>query len=564
MLSKMINVIPFSNYLHTFVRHNPSRGKAMKDQKTAKALRLYHFISQINKMIVRTTDEQTLFNEACRIAVTVGKFKMAWIGTIDEKTKKVIPVMYAGQEQNYLAELKSISVEDIPEGRGPIGTALRKGEYVVCNDIENDSIMAPWKTKALNRDYRSMISLPIKKFGKVVSTFALYASEPHFFDEQEIILVEEVILDISFSLENFEKEKQRQWLEGQVSIEKNLSNSAINSLPGLFYLFDTSGKFIRWNKNMETVSGFSAKEISEMTPDLFFEGEEKELVTKQIQQTFTEGHADVEAHFVTKKKERIPFFFTGLLVEYEDKPCLIGTGIDITERKNAFEKLVKAETRIRNFATHLNHSLEEERATISREIHDELGQQLTALKMDIAWVLHKQTNTEEKVIAKFKEILQMSDGVINTIRRISSDLRPAVIDDLGLIAALEWKCNDFEEKTGLACHFVSTVKERKFETTFGINIYRILQETLTNVSRHAEAKSVSVSVSENKKELFLEIADDGKGISIENIQNGKTLGITGMKERATLLGGKLLIEGTKNKGTHTKLIVPLKNEYTIS
>lgn len=234
---------------------------------------------------------------------------------------------------------------------------------------------------------------------------------------------------------------------------------------------------------------------------------------------------------------------------------------DITERKKNEEEILQKNGQLKNLTTHLQHVREEERTTISREIHDELGQQLTALKMDIDWIRHKQSNPDMAVVSKLQEMLKMSDGIISTIRRISSDLRPAIIDDLGLIAALEWKCTDFEEKMGIPCQFFSNVKERKFENHFGINTYRILQETLTNVSRHAAAKSVTVSVSENETELCLEIADDGKGINTENIDNGKTLGIIGMKERAALLGGKLTITGEKNKGTSTKLILPLKNEY---
>ncbi|HEX7415195.1 MAG TPA: PAS domain S-box protein [Bacteroidia bacterium] len=228
------------------------------------------------------------------------------------------------------------------------------------------------------------------------------------------------------------------------------------------------------------------------------------------------------------------------------------------------DKLVKSETQIRNYATQLNRAVEEERTSIAREIHDELGQQLTALKMNIDWVLHKQPNAEEVVLAKLQDTLKMTDNFITTIRKISFDLRPAIIDDLGLLATLEWKCSDFQEKMGIPCKFNSQVKERKFEDEFSINTYRILQETLTNISRHAQAKSVIVSVSENEKELFLEISDDGKGISNERAQNGKTLGIIGMKERAALLGGKLTIEGAKNKGTRTQLILPFKNEYVNS
>jgi signal transduction histidine kinase/CheY-like chemotaxis protein len=240
---------------------------------------------------------------------------------------------------------------------------------------------------------------------------------------------------------------------------------------------------------------------------------------------------------------------------------VIGTACylrNITERKKAEQDILHKNEELKNLASHLQEVREEERATISREIHDELGQQLTALKMDIDWVLHKQVDTENEVAKKLNDMLKMSDHVIHTIRRISSDLRPAIIDDLGLIAALEWKCHDFEEKTGMPCYFVSKVTERKFENKLGINTFRILQETLTNITRHASARSVAVSVSETETQLCLEIADNGKGISEENIGNGKTLGILGMKERAALLGGELSIRGIKNKGTKTKLTLPLE------
>ncbi len=255
----------------------------------------------------------------------------------------------------------------------------------------------------------------------------------------------------------------------------------------------------------------------------------------------------------------------GLLSEISFYPIrrdelVIGTACyskDITERKKAEQDILQKNEELKNLTSHLQQIREEERATIAREIHDELGQQLTALKMDIDWVLHKQDDKENGVGKKLNDMLAMSDNVINTIRRISSDLRPAIIDDLGLVAALEWKCNDFEEKTGIPCYFVSKLEERKFEDEVCINTFRILQETLTNVTRHAAARSVAVALSENESELWLEIADNGKGISEERMGNGKTLGILGMKERAALLGGQLFIRGIKDKGTRTKLILPI-------
>jgi two-component system sensor histidine kinase UhpB len=230
-------------------------------------------------------------------------------------------------------------------------------------------------------------------------------------------------------------------------------------------------------------------------------------------------------------------------------------------RRLAEEEIIVKNEQLKNLTSHLQHVREEERTTISREIHDELGQQLTALKMDIDWVLHKQSNPDDGIAAKLEEMLKMSDGILNTIRRISSDLRPSILDDLGLIAALEWMCDDFGEKTQIPCLFSSNIRERKFGNNFSITAYRILQETLTNISRHAEAKSVIVSVREKDNELLMDITDDGKGIDTTKIRNGKTLGILGMNERAALLGGKLIITGEEKSGTHIKLTLPLTHEH---
>ena len=150
------------------------------EAKILKLNRLYLFISQVNQMIVRAADEATLFKEACRIAVNVGQFRMAWIGLIDEHTQKVVPVMQAGEGLDYLSKIKTISIADVPEGRGPTGTAIREGRYIVCNDIENDPQMAPWQEAALGRGYHSSIALPISKRGKVIGAFGLYATVKNF------------------------------------------------------------------------------------------------------------------------------------------------------------------------------------------------------------------------------------------------------------------------------------------------------------------------------------------------------------------------------------------------
>lgn len=228
------------------------------------------------------------------------------------------------------------------------------------------------------------------------------------------------------------------------------------------------------------------------------------------------------------------------------------------EKEKISIELIESQIQLRKLVNEIQVTREVERAHIAREIHDELGQELTALKMDIGWVIHKQEASNDAVTKKLNGMLLLCDGIINTVRTLSSELRPAIIDDLGLIAALEWKCNDFEEKTGTPCQFISSVKERKFENNLSINSYRVLQESLTNITRHAKATSVRVFVRESETDLCIEIADDGIGMETMEISNRKTLGILGMKERASLLGGVLNVVSSKDKGTHIILMLPVK------
>jgi PAS domain S-box-containing protein len=455
------------------------------EQKLIKANRLYLFISQINQMIVRTTDEQTLFKEACTIAVDLGKFRMAWIGLVDENTKKIVPRMIAGKENGYLSTIKTISIEDIPEGQGPAGIAFRDAKYVVCNDIQNDPMMLLWKEEALERGYLSSIAVPIKKFGKVIGIFSFYANEKNFFDAKEIALLQEATGDVAFALELFEKEALRKkaeiavveseqryhtlaenspvgifhtdangyttyvnprwsqisglsfeealgngwlkavheedkdnlfkgweqaaskqesslseyrfvhtdglitWVIGQAIPEKNsknetigyigtvtditerkiteslilkekqLSETIINNLPGIFYLYDESGKFVKWNKHFEEVTGYDYDEIAQMDPLDFYDENQKERIKTRIKSVFKTKSPGIEVEFFTKNKNKIPYYINSLVLEYEGKKCLLGMGIDLTDRKQAEESIKIANERFERISIATNDAISE-------------------------------------------------------------------------------------------------------------------------------------------------------------------------------------------------------------
>ena len=352
---------------------------------------------------------------------------------------------------------------------------------------------------------------------------------------------------------------ERKTAEEKIKKEKELSDSIINSLPGVFYLYDESGKFLRWNKNFEAVSGYDASEMSELHPLDFFDSDEKELLKNKIEEVFEKGMEEVEAHFFTKEKKRIPYYFNGWRVTFEGKPCLIGVGIDISDRKQADEKLKQSYQDIRRLASHLEQIREEERIHIAREIHDELGQQLTVLKMDISWLNKKMDKKNVAIQQKMSELLGVIDNTVKTVRRISTELRPSLLDDLGLIAALDWQCQEFARRSGIETSFSSNTDHLKLTQVMATGLFRIFQESLTNIARHADATEIHARVKATTETLLLIIQDNGKGFLATGIENKKTLGILGMRERVSLMGGEFKIISTPGEGTEISVSVPVSS-----
>ncbi|MES2761889.1 MAG: PAS domain S-box protein [Bacteroidota bacterium] len=369
------------------------------------------------------------------------------------------------------------------------------------------------------------------------------------------------------SIEKFRLEKEKQKFLNQIAENEKRFRALIEKSTDMKTLTTYEGKFIYGSPSISKVLGYSLQEfLFQSSKDFFHPDDHKDLRENKTLLLEKPGESfSFQYRIMHKNKNWL--WCEGTLTNLLHEPgvnAFVSNFRDVTERKKAEEEILKKNKELIALSNHLQSIREEERKSVAREIHDELGQQLTALKMDIDWVLHKQTNPDSKVIHKLQEMLNMNDGIINTVRRISSDLRPALIDDLGLIATIEWKCADFEERSGIKCGFISKVRERKFSKDFSIHVYRILQESLTNINRHADAKQVSVLLTENQNELFLEINDNGKGISQENLHNSKRLGILGMKERAGLLKGELEITGNVKQGTCVKLKLSLENEYTDS
>jgi len=246
---------------------------------------------------------------------------------------------------------------------------------------------------------------------------------------------------------------------------------------------------------------------------------------------------------------------------------------DITERKRAEEELRTSRLQLRALATRLQQIREEERLMVAREIHDEMGGGLTGLKIDLSWLSGKMgdVDTCEARVALMDRIQTANaliDQMIHIVRRISTDLRPSVLDDLGLIAALEWQLSEFTSRTEISHEFATTFKDVNMEADTAIAVFRIFQEALTNVVRHSQATKVAVVLREGERSLFgeesfvLEIRDNGRGITEEEILNSESLGLLGMKERVLTFRGELSISSEPGGGTALVLQIPRKQGET--
>lgn len=348
--------------------------------------------------------------------------------------------------------------------------------------------------------------------------------------------------------------------EEQIKREKELSDNVLGSIPGIFYLFDTNGTFLKQNKLFSKIAGYEGEEIERMHPLDFFEANKKQRIKEHIATVFEKGSVTIEELFVTKSGRKIPMLFTAVKMMYEGQPCVVGTGLDISERKKAEDEVLLVNEQLRKLTKHMENLREEERLHIAREIHDELGQQLTVLKVNLGWLQNNTDAGKAEIQERISKMMELSDNTIHTIRKISTDLRPPVINDLGLAEALKLSAKEFESQTGIKVHFYTELDMLQLSSATATALYRIYQECLTNIVRYAEATVVESSLDLHDGTLLLSVSDNGKGFPIEELAQRKTLGVIGMRERAFMIGGIFSIHSEPGEGTHIQVKVNLNDD----
>jgi PAS domain S-box-containing protein len=355
-------------------------------------------------------------------------------------------------------------------------------------------------------------------------------------------------------------------METALDASEQLLAEILNNAAEAIICIDESQHITMFNQGAEQIYGYSAKEVVGRPLDLLlperFLGVHRQHVRNFAAAPERARRIAEGFQVFGRRKDGSEFPAEASISKLKLAAGTIFTVIlwDITERKKAEEELKRSREELRILAARLQQAREEERAVLAREIHDQLSGALTALKMDLSFLTNRVPQEDAALTEKTETMARLIDSTLNSVRNIATQLRPSVLDDLGLIAAIEWQAEEFHNRSGIQCQLDLTREEVALDKNRATAIFRIFQEALTNVARHAEASEVWINLKAQAGSLILQIRDNGRGITQEEISSSKSLGLSGMRERAFAFGGEVAIGGGPGQGTTVTLKIPVNQE----
>jgi PAS domain S-box-containing protein len=339
-----------------------------------------------------------------------------------------------------------------------------------------------------------------------------------------------------------------------------LLQTIFDNVPVMVSLFDPAAlRLVVANREWERVLGWTVEEAQavDLLAEVYPYPEERRRAIDFIGREITEW-----THFKLRSRSGGMVDTVWMRLKLSDGTT-IGFGQDVTERQRTEERLLQSYEGLRALSARLRAAREEEGARIARKVHDEVGQLLTALRLDVGW-LERQLESlalpapaaREALAGKLQDMSQLLDLASDAVHHVISELRPGILDELGLEAAVEWYVAEFEKRTGIACRLIDTMAGASLSPDQATALFRILQEALTNVVRHAGATTVDIRLAAEAGRVTLEIRDDGRGIPEDKIGDSRSIGLLGMRERARALGGEVVIRRRFTAGTTVEVILP--------
>jgi PAS domain S-box-containing protein len=485
----------------------------------------------------------------------------AWVPSSDGTFLECCPAWHARVPG--LGDFRRASAERVVlPNQGIVGRAWTTRQPTWVRDVGSDPDF-PRALAASEAGIKAGVAVPIAAGADVVAVMEFFVFDLCQADERQVDFIMVVAGQLGSAIQ------RRRALEGLKESEERLRLALQAAEMGTFDWDMTTGK-MRWSEGNERLFGFAPgtfrgtyKEFSDRIHPDDREGLAQVLSSALEKQGYFAREyrvvwPDQSVHWVSGHGQ---FAFDAL-----GKPIhMRGVVVGIADRKKAEEELQKSLAQLRALTGHIQSVREEERTRIAREIHDELGQALTGMKMDVSWIKSGLARPEgglaaEALQAKLDAISTLIDTTIRTVRRIATELRPGVLDDLGLVAAIEWQAQDFQKRTGIRCRMNTELETVEVGAECSTALFRITQETLTNIARHAGASEVKIGLKKDQGQLILEVEDNGKGVTEKELARTQSLGVLGMRERAGLVGGRLEVVGIPTGGTRVTAWIPLEEK----
>ena len=520
--------------------------------------RLYRTLLNTKRAIAQMPGPRSLFIRLSQQLVDMGGFSLAWIGWHEAGDERLVPLAAAGDEEGY-TRLVSVYTDDRPEGRGPAGRAFREGRTCVSNDLLADPTTLLWRSPMAARGFQSAAALPIRVRGVVRGVLSVYVQERDFFRQEEIAVMEEVVAELSQALDQMEVREALEKTRALAEREQKLSDAMIDSMPGTVYLFNLQGRLLRWNRTFVGASGYPDEKVATMHPLDFFRAEERGRVLEAVQRGFESGETSLEADLITAGGSAIPYYFTGRRVFLDGEPCLVGVGIDVTEHREAEATAEEYSRQLQATARRLLQVQEGERRSLARELHDVVGQELTALSLNLTVIgAALPPEVGPSVRERLEDSMELLEGTTRNLRNVLVSLRPPGLDELGLLAALRDHAGQAARRAGLALDIEGAEPQPRLSPEDAMALFRIAQEALNNSIKHANAVRVTMRLQQSAGVVTLLVADDGRGFDMARkaAAGPYGMGTTTMRERAAAMGAMLRIRSAPGEGTRVEVELP--------
>ena len=499
-------------------------------------------LNAVSTIISQSLELQAVLDLAVSKVMEVMDVEMCLIFLLDEEAQELVLEVYRGVSEEFSAGIKKMRV-----GEGFNGRVAQSGEPMVVEDASHDPRLS--REVVRQEGIRAQLIVPLVAKGKVVGTLCMATRRSKQFAPEEVELLSAIGSEIGIAIDNARLFQNEQLIAEQLRISEKKYRELFESAHDAIVVQDLTGDVIMTNRAFAALTGYTQEELMGMNVSSFLpeaglklarETKRKLLQGEIINQPFEQHLIKKDGTEAILKLSTSPIVSNGRIAGFQH------IARDITEEKRMEENL-------RFYLRQVSRAQEEERKRIARELHDDTAQGLVALSRRLDDLVSTSEDLSPHDIELLEELREQTNRILEGVRRFSQDLRPSILDDLGLLPALEWLTSDLSQHFGIAIATAVVGPERRFSLEAELLLFRIAQEALRNVWRHSDASRAWVTVEFDEGKATLTITDNGKGFELprrlEDLASDGKLGLAGMQERAQLLGGSFTIQSEPGKGT---------------